>query len=290
MAEEDYAYAEEDPEDPDYIAQNPPEKVIDCMRYFQVGEHEGKWSEYDDRGVPVKNIKKKKLAKKEQQQVEAEYAAHKKKYDQYLQDVGTWEQAKVDAEAGLETTDPLRWAFRQLGEDKNEPIEVDSLGELFDLMGWTLGKGELKAVKQDSGKMAVDSYLDLETLRAYVNENLPKCILEVRLATKAVNTFDVDQVYSPRTWRLMAAEDGSPRDKKKKKSSEVASPRGGEKKSKKDKDDPASPRGSMRKERKSTAATKEDEASPRSKVKKEKSEKADDGSPRSKKDKKEKKK
>ena len=39
----------------------------------QVGEHEGKWSEYDDRGVPAKNLKKKKPTKKEKEVLEAEY-------------------------------------------------------------------------------------------------------------------------------------------------------------------------------------------------------------------------
>eukprot|EP00746_Dinoflagellata_sp_MGD_P162363 gnl/MRDRNA2_/MRDRNA2_89896_c0_seq1.p1 gnl/MRDRNA2_/MRDRNA2_89896_c0~~gnl/MRDRNA2_/MRDRNA2_89896_c0_seq1.p1 ORF type:complete len:448 (-),score=123.21 gnl/MRDRNA2_/MRDRNA2_89896_c0_seq1:34-1377(-) len=308
MGDEEYEYAAEEGEadenDPDYLAKNPPAKVVDPKAYFQTGEHEGKWSEYDDRGVPLKNAKKKKLAKKEKDAVEAEYTAHKKKYDQYMADVGTWEQAKIDAEAALETTDMIRWAFRQLGEDKNEPIEVDQLGELFDLMGWTLGKGELSAIKKDSAKVSVDSMLDLESLRSYVNKDLPNCILDVRLSSSAINKFDVDQLYSPRTWRLLAQDDASPRGDKKKKKKDSSSPRastsprasmapdsprGGKRKSEKEPKSPRdSPRSSVRKDRKSVKGG-DDETSPRSR----KSVKAadDDGSPRGKekKDKKDKK-
>merc|ERR1711879_409602 len=100
--------------------------------------------EYDERGVPTRNAKKKKPTKKERDQLEQEYLDCKKLWVQYQLDVEAWEQSKVDAENALEKTDRLRWAFRQVGSDKNAPIQVEELDDLFRIMGWQrLSESEL---------------------------------------------------------------------------------------------------------------------------------------------------
>lgn len=189
-----------DPEDPEYIAEHPPPEVPTAQRFFQIGEHEGKWSEYDDRGVPTKTVKGKKLGKKEKDTVEADYLAHKKKHVQYLKEVEAWEQSKIDAEAALQGKDLLRWAFRQIGENKKDPIEVSNLGELFDLMEWRLLPEELEAVERGAKKVADDDSLELEALRSFIQDKMAECLLQFRLEM-SLEDYTVTDLYTPRTWR-----------------------------------------------------------------------------------------
>jgi len=204
--------------DPDAIAANPPVKAIDPKQHFRVGANDGKWLEYDERGVPTKNIKKKKPTKKEKDGLETEFLDAKKKYQQYLKDVEEWEQKKLDAENSLEGTDRLRWAMRQVNvkncEDKNTPLLVDRLEDLFEVMGWDqLTKKEVTVVKKAARDPDVGGdNLDLETLRRYTKEIMPVKLLEERLKADIVEDVKVEDVYSPRTWRGKL--DGSKQEKK----------------------------------------------------------------------------
>merc|ERR1712100_943675 len=160
-------------------------------------------------------------------------------------DVEQWEQRKLDAENALEKTDRLRWAFRQIGEEKNSPILIDELEDFFEKMGWSqLTKKEISAVKKVARdpELGGDS-LDLQALRKYTNEIMPVRLLEGRLKADVVEEINPEEIYSPRTWRgkLDAKKDGkggkSPRSKSPK------SPRGD--KSPRDREDGGarSPRG-----------------------------------------------
>jgi hypothetical protein len=211
-----------DPSDPDAIAAKPPEKVIDAKTFFQVGHHEGVWSEYDDRGVPTKNIKKKKPTKKEKEQLESDYLDASKAYQKYLKDVETWEQAKVDAEKALKKSDRLRWVFRQVGE-KQSPIDPDDMETIIKLMGWkALSPKEFKVVTKGMGEIATDGKVELASLRTYVRDTMPLQLLEARLTTESLDTVELEDLYSPRTWRGKLEADPPPKAKKK---STAASPR-----------------------------------------------------------------
>jgi len=192
-----------DKTDPDYIAEHPPPaKAPDPKQFFQVGDHEGKWAEYDERGVPTKNMKKKKTSKKEKEALEVEYLDATKAYQKYLKSVEQWEQSKLDAEKALKGTDRLRWAFRQIGE-KHDPIEADDMEQIVKLMGWkTLTPKELTVVKKGLSEIFnADGHIELPALRLYVKESMPMQLLEVRLNADSLDAFKVDDVYSPRTWR-----------------------------------------------------------------------------------------
>lgn len=218
--------------DPDHIAANPPDKCIDPKQHFQVGANQGKWLEYDDRGVPTKNVKKKKPTRKEKDGLEQEYLDAKKKYQQYLKDVEAWEQQKLDAESALEKSDKLRWAFRQIGSDKTSPILVEELEDLFRIMGWDqLTRKELGNMKKTAAEVADSSErLDLDALRLFTGDRMPNRLIEDRLNGSAVDGFSLEELYSPRTWRRKleeAAENGGKKDKKEKKAKkDSASPRG----------------------------------------------------------------
>lgn len=203
MAEAGGAVGEDVENDPDVIAVNPPKPVSDPKQFFQVGAHEGKWSEYDERGVPQKNAKKKKLTKKEKDQLETEFLEAKKAHAMYLKAVTDWEQRKVNAEAALERTDRLRWAFRQVGEDKTTPIMIDELEELFRLMGWEkLTKKEATALKKGAQSITEsDGKLGLDALRVYTREQMPVILLEERLNLDSIDDIVVEDYYSPRSWR-----------------------------------------------------------------------------------------
>lgn len=249
-----------DTNDPDYIAANAPAKVVDGKTYFQTGAHEGKWSEYDDRGVPSKNIKKKKPTKKEKEQLETEYIDAQNAYQKYLKEVEKWEQAKLDAEKSLKKNDRLRWAFRQIGE-KLEPIDADDMETLVKLMGWkNMSSKEIKIIQTGVCEFSnLDGRIELERLRAYMKETMPVQLLEERFFSDRIESFPLDRVYSPRTWRKKIEDDPPPMSRRQ------MSPRSpGRKTTKKktlkkgDLDDPVSPR---RKEKKRTMGV--GEASPR---------------------------
>lgn len=202
-----------DATDPDNIANCPPDKVIDAKTFFQVGTHEGKWSEYDDRGVPTKNLKKKKPTKKEKEELEVAYLEQAKAYQKYLKDVENWEQAKLDAEKALKKSDRLRWAFRQIGQ-KYEPIELDEMETIIKLMGWkALTPKEFKVVRKGLTEIANSkSQIELDALRAYVRDVMPSQLLEERLQSEQLEAVELD-IYSPRTWRRKLEENPPPQKK-----------------------------------------------------------------------------
>lgn len=227
-----------DPTDPDTIAQRPPAKAIDAKTFFQVNHHEGKWSEYDERGVPMKNIKKKKPTKKEKDALETEYLDASKAYQKYLKDVENWEQAKLDAEAGLKKSDRLRWAFRQVGE-KQAPIDPDDMETIVKLMGWMpLTSREFRVVKKGVIEVAnvdVLHSIELDALRVFVKDTMPILLMEDRLLSEQLDAIELEELYSPRMWRGKLQEEPPPSKKKK---SPRSSPRGKE---------GASPRSSVKK-------------------------------------------
>jgi hypothetical protein len=200
--------------DPDTIAARPPVKAIDAKTFFQVGNHEGKWSEYDERGVPTKNIKKKKPTKKEKEQLETEYLDASKAYQKYLKDVETWEQAKLDAENGLKKSDRLRWSFRQVG-DKHQPIDPDDMETMIKLMGWkALSVKEFQVIRK--GLLEItnnDGQIELEALRVFVRDVMPISLLEVRLQGEQLDAIELEDLYSPRTWRRKIESDPPPKKK-----------------------------------------------------------------------------
>lgn len=228
---EDAEGADIDPNDPDSIASNPPIKAVDPKQHFQLGTNQGKWLEYDDRGVPTKNIKKKKPTKKEKDALEAEYLEAKKRYQQYLKDVEAWEQQKLDAESALEKSDKLRWAFRQVGSDKKSPIAVEEIEDLFRIMGWDhFSKKEMSTMKKVAADLVGGSdQLDLDALRVYTAEHMPVLLLEARLGAESLGTLNPEDTYSPRTWRRKLEEYDGPglgsKAKKEKKSTKSSSPR-----------------------------------------------------------------
>lgn len=209
-----------DPNDPDAIALCPPVKAIDAKTYFQTGKHEGQWSEYDDRGVPTKNMKKKKPTKKEKDVLETEYLDQTKAYQKYLNDVEKWEQSKLDAEKALKKSDRLRWAFRQIGE-KQEPIEPDDMETIVRLMGWqALSPKEFKVVKKGVTAIAnSNGRVELEALRVYVAEAMAIQLMEELLKCDELDAIEVEELYSSRTWRGKLEEDPPPSAAKKSKSS-----------------------------------------------------------------------
>jgi len=234
MADDDEDWGEDDP---DYILKNPPEEQTDPSVYFKTGIHDGKWTEWDDKGIPTKNDKKKKLAKKEIEAVTTEWQQQKAKFEQYQQDVENWKQRQIDAEAALEKTDRLRWCFRQLGDDKNEPIGVSEVSELFAKMGWDMTKNEIKAVEKDILQVAEDDEtLGLKSLRDYIDGGkLSHCMLDLKMRHNEIIEYDVVSLYSPRSWRKKLDEEDAG-DRKKKKKKDDASPRSPkEKKDKKEK-------------------------------------------------------
>lgn len=264
-----------DPNDPDAIAACPPAKAIDAKTFFQVGLHEGKWSEYDERGVPVKNIKKKKPTKKEKEGLESEYLDASKAYQKYLKDVENWEQSKLDSEKQLKKADRLRWAFRQVGQ-KHEPISPDELETIIKLMGWKALSGkEFRILKKGLGEIAsFNGQVELEALRVFVRDVMPIALLEERLMSEQLDSIELEDLYSPRTWRRKVAEDPPPKKQNKSsprgktsprlsgRRSSTASARGG----KKDEDTKMSPRGgktSPRMKGKSKSKLGGDMASPR---------------------------
>lgn len=195
-------------DDPDSIATRPPPKAIEVRTFFQTGSHEGKWSEYDDRGVPSKNLKKKKPTKKEKDQLEAEYLEASKAYQKYLKDVETWEQAKLDSEKELKRSDRLRWSFRQVGQ-KHEPINANEMETIIKFMGWkALNAREFKVVTKGLSMIAnSDGQIELEALRKYVAEVMPLQLLEDRLLGDQLDSIELEDLYSPRTWRRKVEED-----------------------------------------------------------------------------------
>jgi len=192
---------EEDVNDPDYIAAHPPEKVVDPKTFFKTGENEGKWSEYDERGVPCRTAKKKKPSKKEKDALEVQYLDAKRKYQQYLQEVQAHNLKKIEAENALEQSDVLRWAFRQIG-DKNAPIVPDELEELWQLLGYNLRKREISALKKVATEDSTsDGEISLEALRTFTWERMAARVLEERLNRDAFDEIDVEALRSPRAWR-----------------------------------------------------------------------------------------
>jgi hypothetical protein len=245
-----------DTSDPDYIAAHPPEKVADPKTYFQEGKHADQWCEYDDRGVPTKNAKKKKPTKKERDALEAEFLDAKREHQQYVKDVEEWEQAKVDAESALEKTDQLRWAFRRVGNkiDRNLPISPDELTEFFEHMGWNnLGGKQISAMKKAGTKVAEkgDGMISLEVLREFVSDTVPIVLIEERLKSGLMEEFLVEEVYSPRTWRGKLDNDPPPLSARGKNGTGSKSPRGGA----------TSPRGRASDARKSTSGKMKKETS-----------------------------
>jgi len=230
-----------DPSDPDAIAAKPPAKAIDAKTYFQVGQHEGKWSEYDDRGVPVKNMKKKKPTKKEKEVLETEYLDASKAYQKYLKDVENWEQAKLDSEKELKKTDRLRWSFRQVGQ-KHDPIDPDEMETIMKLMGWKpLAKNEFKVVRKGLQEVAnAKGQIELEALRDYVKNVMPVALSEERLMSEQLDSIDLEDIYSPRTWRRKLEENPPP--KKSKSSPRSSSARKSMRKTTKAEDGKTSPR------------------------------------------------
>mmetsp|Transcript_107662 Transcript_107662/g.213952 ORF Transcript_107662/g.213952 Transcript_107662/m.213952 type:complete len:261 (+) Transcript_107662:114-896(+) len=192
----------EDENDPDYIAAHPPEKVVDPKTFFKTGENEGKWSEYDERGVPSRTAKKKKPSKKEKDALEVQYLDAKRKYQQYLQEVQAHNLRKMEAEAALEQSDVLRWAFRKIG-DKNSPIILDELEEFFQLVGWgNLRKREISALKKvASEESSSDGEISLEALRTFTQERMAARLIEERLNRDVFEDIEVQALRSPRAWR-----------------------------------------------------------------------------------------
>lgn len=226
----------EDSKDPDYIALHPPAQVVNPRDHFKTGANEGKWGEYDDRGVPVKTIKKKKLSKKEKDGLETEYLQARQKHQQYLLDYTSWEQKQVDAENELERTDRLRWAFRQVSTGgKQEPISVEELETFFGVMGWdSMSKREVTMLKKAADESSDDGFLSIEAIREFCKTVMPVRLLEDRLSR---DDTKVEDYYSPRTWRRKLGDDDDAKKVKKGKKSKAAddgapkSPRSGSKQS-----------------------------------------------------------
>eukprot|EP00933_Yihiella_yeosuensis_P035973 TRINITY_DN2966_c0_g2_i3.p1 TRINITY_DN2966_c0_g2~~TRINITY_DN2966_c0_g2_i3.p1 ORF type:complete len:272 (-),score=76.34 TRINITY_DN2966_c0_g2_i3:2529-3344(-) len=213
MAEETTAIAEKkeevDEEDPDYLEAHPPEEIPTPQQHFELGSHAGKWSEYDERGVPIKNMSKKKPSRKEKESMEAEYMEAKRKYQQYLKDVAIWDDKKVEAERLLQKKDPMRWAFRRVGPDKHAPVPVIDLKDFYSRMGWDAPSWkEMLAIKKAALRVAdEDECLSLEVLREFVKHELPRCLLESRLEGN-LNDIDVLDTFSPRGWRRVIEAQG----------------------------------------------------------------------------------
>jgi len=267
--------------DPDYIAANAPTKVVDAKTFFQIGAHEGKWSEYDDRGVPAKSIKKKKPTKKEKEVLEAELIEAQNCYQKYLKEVEKWEQSKLDAEKSLKKTDRIRWAFRQIGE-KLGPIDPDDMETLVKLMGWkNMSAKEIKIAQTGVCEFAnLDGRIELERLRGYMKETMPLQLLEERFSSDRVESFPLERVYSPRTWRKKMEDDPPPMSRKMQMSPRSPGRKGTKKKTmgKKGSEDPESPGASpRRKEKKRTTGgeSARGAASPRTHVSRKPSDKKD---------------
>lgn len=199
-----------DPHDPDAIAARPPPKAIEPRTYFQVGQHDSKWSEFDERGVPVRNLKKKKPPKKEREVIEAEYLDANRTYKKYLLDVQHWEQAKLDSEAALKQKDRLRWAFRQVG-GKYDPIAPDEMETIVPLMGWkALPENDFKVVRKGLENIANNGQVELEDLRVYIADTMPIELLQERLLSEQLDSIKLEDLYSPRTWRKKLDENPPP--------------------------------------------------------------------------------
>lgn len=195
---------EDDLDDPDYIAATPPLRVDDPRDHFQKGAHEGLWMEFDERGVPMRNIKKKKPAKKERDDLEQEYLNAKKGHLTFLKDIELWEQKKVDAEAALEKRDKFRWAFRRIGDQMNDPLHVEELEDFLRIMEWDkLNDKEMKAVLKNADRATnSEGRLELGPLRNFAKEQIPALVLEERLGKIDSNAvLQVAKIYSPRSWR-----------------------------------------------------------------------------------------
>lgn len=236
--------SEEDVNDPDYIAAHPPEKVVDPKTFFKTGENEGKWSEWDERGVPSKTSKKKKPSKKEKDALEVQYLDAKRKYQQYLQEMQAFNLKKIEAENSLEQSDPIRWAFRKIGDDKNAPIVLEELEEFFQMLNWNnLRKREVSALKKVVSESSVDGEVSLEDLRTFMKDKMAPRLVEERLNRDIFEDIDVKALRSPRAWRRRLEAEPVTVVKEKKESKESKS-KGDDKsrKTTKGNDDPGSPK------------------------------------------------
>merc|ERR1712125_223922 len=187
------------------------------------------------------------MGKKQKDELEQQYLDAKKKHGEYCNSVREWKQRQLDAEAALEKTDRFRWCFRQVGLDKNSPIEESELVELLKLLGYVgISESELGVVRKEALKTAnQEGKLDMDSLRIFVKETFPMLLLEERLRTnERCSTFEPTELYSPRTWRLKLGKDGkgggtqersASKESKRSGDSKLKSPRS--KKEKKDKKD-----------------------------------------------------
>jgi len=75
----------------------PPDPVPPPELSFKQPEHEALYSEWNDEGLPTHDAKKKKLSKKAQDEVTAQMAANRKKYESYLAAMETYHTPAVQA-------------------------------------------------------------------------------------------------------------------------------------------------------------------------------------------------
>eukprot|EP00439_Symbiodinium_sp_Y106_P078042 s1128_g16.t2 len=161
--------------DPDDIEARPPEEAQEAKWHFQTGEHMGKWSGFDERGVPHLNAKGKKLTKQEKELVETEYLEAKKAYQQQIKAKEQWERALEDAEKALREKDRVRWAYRAAGPSRHALLHIEDLEELrpscmsdfVKKMGWeALSHKDMETLQSDAEELL------LEDVRQFISEEM----------------------------------------------------------------------------------------------------------------------
>ncbi|CAE7576778.1 unnamed protein product [Symbiodinium natans] len=189
-------------EDPDDIAACPPPEAQEAKLHFQTGEHIGRWSGFDERGVPHLNAKGKKLTKQEKELVETEYLEAKKAYQQQLKAKEQWERTLDDAERRLRDKDRVRWAYRAAGPSKHALLHVDDLEDFVKKMGWEpFSHADMEALQSVAARQGEEmEELLLEDVRHFISEEMASRFLDNRL-DHFFRIKTVEDVHSPRTWR-----------------------------------------------------------------------------------------
>ncbi|CAE7289735.1 unnamed protein product, partial [Symbiodinium necroappetens] len=194
--------------DPDDIEARPPEEAQEAKWHFQTGEHMGKWSGFDERGVPHLNAKGKKLTKQEKELVETEYLEAKKAYQQQLKAKEQWERALEDAEQALRDKDRVRWAYRAAGPSRHALLHIEDLEDFVKKMGWeALRHKDMETLQSVAARRGADAEeLLLEDVRQFISEEMASKFLDNRL-DYFFSTKTLEDVHSPRTWRRKLDQD-----------------------------------------------------------------------------------
>ncbi|CAE7527261.1 unnamed protein product [Symbiodinium sp. CCMP2592] len=160
--------------DPDDIEARPPEEAQEAKWHFQTGEHMGKWSGFDERGVPHLNAKGKKLTKQEKELVETEYLEAKKAYQQQIKAKEQWERALEDAEKALREKDRVRWAYRAAGPSRHALLHIEDLEDFVKKMGWeAFSHKDMEALQSVAARQGPDAEeLLLEDVRQFISEEM----------------------------------------------------------------------------------------------------------------------